>query len=598
LLRGESMSDYVETPPAAEANEEPRIGVFVCHCGHNIAGVVDVADVAATAAKYPNVVFTTHEMFTCSDAGQETIRQSVKEYNLNRVIVASCSPRMHEATFRRVVEEAGINRYLFEQVNLREHVSWCHMREPEAATTKAKDLIRMAVARSANLEALPIKKVDITPRVLIVGGGIAGLRAALDVADRGFDVVLVEREPELGGNVRKWSHIFPGDNPGNVVLAPLIERVNKHKRIKVHTGASVESFEGYVGNFDVEVAVLGQKAPKKYDAGTVIVATGFQPYVPDSVYGYGKTPDIMTLAELQSRPEKEQYIRPSDGKPVKKVAFIGCVGSREPGVKGHEHCSRYCCSALAKTAGIMADKVDEALILYQDIRTYGKDHEEFQRVARSKHVIYTKFPPEQKPQVDYKRGKIVMKWKDVLADMDLEFNPDIVVLASAMVPPEGIEETSHMFSLTRSSDGFFNPEHVKLNPLTTHSAGIMIAGVAQAAKNASESVIDASGAAAKAVGLMAKGAVEIESTVSRVIPDLCSSCATCITACPYHAISWDESRDPHVAVVTEAKCHGCGTCAAACPSNAITMLHSTNEQILSMVEAYLQPVPVIQGGSK
>ncbi len=590
--------DSVETK-VVDTTVEPRIGVFVCHCGHNIAGVVDVAAVAESAAKLPNVVFTTHEMFTCSDAGQETIRTKIAEYHLNRVVVASCSPRMHEPTFRRVVEEAGLNRYLFEQVNLREHVSWCHMREPEKATEKAKDLVRMSVARAANLEALPIKKVEITPRVLIVGGGIAGLRAALDVADRGFEVVLVERESELGGNVRKWSHMFPGDQPGSEVLKPLIDRVKKHKKIEVRTGAIITNFEGYVGNFEAEVTIQGLKTPKMYEIGTVIVTTGFQPFIPIGYFGYGESPDVMTLADLQSKPEEEQYLRPSDGKPVKKVAYIGCVGSREPGVKGHEHCSRYCCSALAKTAGIMADRLEESLILYQDIRTYGKEHEDFQRIARQKHVIYTKFPPEQKPKVAVNRGKLTLTWRDILADTNLEFHPDIIVLASAMVPPEGIEETSHTFSLTRSGDGFFNPEHVKLNPVTTHTAGIMIAGAAQAAKNASEAVIDASGAAAKAVGLMAKGAVEIESTVSRVIPELCSSCATCLTGCPYGAITWDESHDPHIAYVTEAKCHGCGTCAAGCPSSAIIMLHSTNDQILAMVEAFLCPMlePPAGGGA-
>jgi len=590
------MTDESVENPATEVEVTPRIGVFVCHCGHNIAGVVDVEKVAEEAGKLPNVVFSTHEMFTCSDAGQESIRQAIAEHVLNRVVVASCSPRMHEPTFRRVVEEAGLNRYLFEQVNLREHVSWCHTRMPEAATEKSQDLIRMAVARAAVLEALPIKRVDITPRTLVVGGGIAGLRAALDVADRGFNVVLIERDAELGGNVRKWSHMFPGDKSGKEVLAPLIERATKHKKIMVHTGAHIENFEGYVGNFEVEIAIQGLKNPKKYDIGTVIVTTGFQSYLPVGYYAYGKSPDILTLAELQSLPEEEQYIRRSDGKPVKKLAYIGCVGSREPGVKGHEHCSRYCCSALAKTAGIMKDRVDEAIILYQDIRTYGKEHEDFQRLARERHVIYSKFPTDEKPEVTVKNGAVKIEWKDVFSGSMLNFTPDLLVLASAMVPPEGTDEISHAFGLTRSGDGFFNPEHIKLAPLTTHTAGIMIAGAAQAAKNASEAVIDASGAAAKAVGLMAKGAVEIESTVSRVIPELCSSCSTCITACPYGAIEWDESHDPHVALVQEAKCHGCGTCAAACPSSAIIMLHSTDEQIMAMVEAYLCPAPEAEGG--
>jgi heterodisulfide reductase subunit A-like polyferredoxin len=467
---------------------------------------------------------------------------------------------------------------------------------PEEATKKAEDLVRMSVARAAALEALPIKQVNITPRTLVVGGGIAGLRAALDVADRGFEVVLLERENELGGNVRKWSHMFPGEKSGDEVLKPLIERASKHKKIKILTGSAIENFEGYVGNFEATIATWGKKTPTKFDIGTVIVATGFKAFVPDDYYGYGKSPNIMTLAELQSLPEEEQFIKRSDGKPVKKVAYIGCVGSREPGVKGHEHCSRYCCSALAKTAGIMKDKLDEAIILYQDIRTYGKEHEDFQRLAREKHVIYSKFPTDVKPTVKVTNGKIKIKWHDVLSETPLDFSPDLLVLATAMVPPDGIEEIGHTFGLTRSGDGFFNPEHIKLAPLTTHTAGIMIAGSAQAAKNASEAVIDASGAAAKAVGLMAKGAVEIESTVSRVIPELCSSCSTCLTACPYNAIEWDESHDPHIALVQEAKCHGCGTCAAACPSSAIIMLHSTDEQIMAMVEAYLCPAPEPEGG--
>ena len=330
--------------------------------------------------------------------------------------------------------------------------------------------------------------------------------------------------------------------------------------------------------------------------GAVIVATGFEPFKPVGYYSYGESPDILTLAELQELPPSEQLVKPSNGKPVKKIVFIGCVGSRQPGVKGHEHCSRHCCSATAKAAADLRDGVDEVLVLYQDIRTYGKGHEEFHRMARQKHVIYSKFPQNEYPEVTVKRNKITLKWRDVLAGEDLEFEPDIVVLASAMIPPDDVEETSHMFSLTRSGDGFFNPEHIKLAPLTTHTAGVMIAGAAQAAKNASESVIDASGAAAKAVGLMAQGEVEIESTVSHVLPELCSSCHTCLTACPYNAISMDETKDPPIAVVTEAKCHGCGTCAAACPSSAIVMYHSTDDQILTMVEAFLCPAPTIQGG--
>lgn len=577
--------------------EEPRIGVFVCHCGHNIAGTVDVERVAKTAESFPHVVFSTHEMFMCADSGQQLIKDKVAEFNLNRVVVASCSPRMHEPTFRKVVEEAGLNRYLFEQANLREHVSWCHMREPEAATEKAIDLVRMSVARAAKLEALPLKSVKVEPRTLIVGAGIAGLRAALDIADRGFEVVLVEKDSEIGGHVRHWTHMFPNDKSGPEVLTPLIEQIRKQKRITVLTDSKIVDFDGYIGNFVVKIENMKTSEQKEFDIGAVIVTTGFEPFKPEGYFGYGQHPDVVTLAELQMMPPRKKLLKPSDKKPAKKIAFIGCVGSREHDKKGHEHCSRYCCSAIAKAASDLRDRMDEVLILYKSIRTYGKGHEELHRLARSKFVIYSRYPIEEEPTVKIVDGKIKINWKDVFADEELTFEPDLLILASAMIPPADIDETAKMFSLTRSADGFFNPEHIKLAPVTTHTAGIMIAGTAQAAKNASESVIDASGAAAKAVALMARGEVEIESTVSHVISDLCSSCHTCITACPYGAISMDDSKDPPVAYVTEAKCHGCGTCAAACPSNAIVMMHSTDDQIVSMIEAYLTPISGSEGGS-
>lgn len=582
----------------SDTKELPRIGVFVCHCGHNIAGAVDVASVAEMAKKLPYVAFSTDEMFMCSDAGQTLIKEMIKEHNLNRVVVASCSPRMHEPTFRRVVEEAGVNRYLFDQVNLREHVSWCHTREPKKATEKAKDLVRMSVARAAKLETLPIKTVSVLPVTMVIGGGIAGLRASLDIAERGFNVVLVEKDTQLGGHVAKWTHLFPSDQSGPQVMSPLIAAVKKHKRIKIHLNSKVTKFDGFIGNFEVTITNLSSKKETKIDIGTVIVATGFEAFKPVGYYNYSESPDIITLAELQEITPAPVLLKPSDGKPVKSIVFIGCVGSREPGKRGHEHCSRHCCSATAKAAGDLREKVDEVLVLYQDIRTYGKGHEEFHRLARQKHVIYSKYPSAAHPNVEITpNGKLHVRWFDVLAGSELEFKPDLVVLASAMVPQNDMDETAKMFSLTRSGDGFFNPEHIKLAPLTTHTAGVMIAGAAQAAKNASEAVIDASGAAAKAVGLMARGEVEIESTVSHVLPDLCSSCHTCITACPYGAIAMDNEHDPPVAFVQEAKCKGCGTCAAACPSSAIVMFHSTDEQILTMVEAFLCPLPAQGGGS-
>ena len=303
--------------------QEPRIGVFLCHCGHNIAGYLDVEKVAKQAGQLPNVVFSTDEMFMCSDAGQQLIKDKIKELDLNRVVVASCSPRMHEPTFRRVVEEEGVNRYMFDQVNLREHVSWCHQNEWDKATEKAWDLVRMSVARARKLESLPIKTVKVTPRTLVVGGGIAGLRAAMDIADRGFDVVLVEKTSDLGGNVVKHTHMFPGDQSGPEVLKPLLKDVKKHDRITVMLNSKVTEFEGYIGNFIATVKNEKTQKEQKLDIGTVVVTTGFEPFRPTGYYGYGTNPDIITLSELQEIPRSEGLAKPSDGKPAKRLVFIG-----------------------------------------------------------------------------------------------------------------------------------------------------------------------------------------------------------------------------------------------------------------------------------
>jgi heterodisulfide reductase subunit A-like polyferredoxin len=577
--------------------EEPRIGVFVCHCGHNIAGTIDVELVARNARHFPNVEYSTDFMFMCSDSGQQLIKEMIQLNNLNRVVVASCSPRMHEPTFRRVVEEAGLNRYLFEQVNLREHCSWCHAREPEKATVKAQDLIRMAVARAALLEPLEIQTVSVEPHALVVGGGVTGLRAAVDIGSRGFKVTLVEKESELGGHLRNLSTMYPNNEKAVDVIDRMLIAAKAVEDIELLTDSVIVDFDGHIGNFETKIKNLKTGKTLKRKVGAVIVATGFEPFEPDGYYEYGNNPNIITLAEYEKMKKSGSVLRISDGRPPKKVLFIGCVGSREEGKKGHEHCSRYCCTAMTKAASDIKDDVDEVMVLYDDLRTFGRGHEEIHREARHKHVMFSKFGHTKKPKVCLKEDEIVVKWKDVLSDTYCEFRPDMLILTTAMVPPAGTDEVAKLFSLTRSGDGFFNEEHIKLAPLTTHTAGIMIAGVAQSAKDATDSATQASGAAAKATSLMARKNVEIESTVSWVDETLCSSCHTCVTACPFGAIEMVTTKDPPIAFVTEAKCKGCGTCAAACPSNAITMRHSTDEQIMSMVEAFLMP-SAIKGGGK
>ncbi len=571
-----------------EAFEDPRIGVFVCHCGHNIAGTVDVVKVAEMASDLPYVIYSTDHMFVCSDNGQQLIKDKIRELNLNRIVVASCSPRMHEPTFRKVVEEAGLNRYVFEQVNLREHVSWCHMHEKELATEKAIDLVRMAVARAAELTALPVKVVKVAPRTLIVGGGLAGMTAAVDLANRGFEVVIVERREKLGGHLAKWTHIYPTGETGIDIIEPLEERIRSSKNIIVHTNSIVTEFDGYIGNFVAKIHNNLQESDFVYDVGTVIVATGFEVFKPFGYYGYGESPNVVTLAELQEIETRPILLRPSDGKRVRTMIFISCVGSREPDKYGHQHCSRHCCFAISKAASDLREKMDDIIVLYKSLRTYGKHHEAIHRLARARRVIYSRFSDNEHPKVEIDSNKeVTVRWKDILAGDELIFKPDLLVLASAMISPHDINRTGKLFGLSPGADGFFSPEHIKLAPLTTHSAGIMIAGTSQAAKSGAESAIDALGAAAKAAALMAKGQVEIESNIPQISSESCSGCRTCVVSCPYHAIAIEEDEGNQIAIVTEAKCHGCGTCAGACPSGAITMLHSTDEQILAMVNAYL-----------
>ncbi|MHA1902841.1 MAG: CoB--CoM heterodisulfide reductase iron-sulfur subunit A family protein [Candidatus Thorarchaeota archaeon] len=417
----------------------------------------------------------------------------------------------------------------------------------------------MSVARAALLEPLEIKTVNVEPHTLVVGGGVAGLRAAVDIGERGFNVTLVERDPELGGNVAKLSTLYPNNERTEDVVSRMVTAARENPNVHILTNSQVTDFEGHIGNFDVTVrtGTVEDVSEQKLRVGAVIVATGFEPYVPVGYYGYGENPNVITLAEMELMKREGDVFRPSDNKPPKSVLFIGC---------------------------------------YDDIRTFGRGHEEIHRHARESAVIFSKYDKKKKPKVTVADEVLEATWKDVLSGDNLKFNPELIVLATAMVPPKGVEEVAKLFSLTRSADGFFNEEHIKLAPLTTHTAGIMIAGAAQSAKDATDATTQASGAAAKAVSLMARGDVEIESTVAVVNEELCSGCHTCVTACPYGANAMDTSKDEPVAVVTEAKCHGCGTCAAGCPSSAITMRHSTDEQIQTMIEALLLPAP-IQGGS-
>ncbi len=643
--------------------EEPRIGVYVCHCGVNIAGVADIDALRDYAATLPNVVLAKDYKYYCSDPGQEEIQKDIKEHNLNRVIVAACSPRLHEPTFRRCVQEAGINPYLFEFANIREQCTWAHMREPEAATEKAKDLIRMAVAKSRLLEPLEAEKVDVNKNALVIGGGVAGIQAALDLADMGFKTYMVERNPTIGGRMAQLDKTFPTLDCSMCILSPKMVDVGKHENIELLSYSEVKEVDGYIGNFKVKVekkpryvieeecvgcgtctevcpieipnyfdegigmtkaiytpfpqavplvatidkdyciechlcdevcergAVKHDQEPEEVEleVGTIIVATGFDPYdaTEKLEYGYGTYANVISALELErminaSGPTEGKVLKPSDGKKPKRVAFIQCVGSRDEQVD-NAYCCRVGCMYAMKNAQLIKDKVPETevAIYYMDIRAYGKGFEEFYK--RSQEMYGIKFIRGRPAEVlENPDGTLTVRAEDTLIARPTEYVYDMVVLSIGLVPPAGAEELRSIVGLSKSADGFLMEAHPKLRPVDTLTDGVYLAGVSQGPKDIPDSVAQSSGAAARAAIPMVKGEVEIEPIVAVVDEDVCGGCAVCIELCPFDAIERTEEEQAHVIT---ALCKGCGTCVAACPSGALDQKHFRTKQIFAQIEA-------------
>nr|WP_048060534.1 CoB--CoM heterodisulfide reductase iron-sulfur subunit A family protein [Methanothermus fervidus] len=649
---------------AEKKSEEPRVGVYICHCGVNIAGVIDVKAVREYAETLPNVVVARDYKYYCSDPGQEEIQRDIKELGVNRVVVAACSPRLHEPTFRRCVEEAGLNPFLFEFANIREQDSWVHMDDPEAATEKAKDLVRMAVAKARLLEPLEFEKVPVTRKAMVIGGGVAGIQAALDLADMGYKVYLVEKKPTIGGRMAQLDKTFPTLDCSICILAPKMVDVGKHENIELISYAEVKKVDGYVGNFKVTVekkpryvdedlctgcgscievcpievpnyfdegmgmskaiyipfpqavplcatinkdyciecnlcdqvcergAIKHDQKPEEIEleVGTIIVATGYDPYDPSEKYeyGYGVYDNVITSIELErlinaSGPTEGKVVRPSDGKKPKRVAFIHCVGSRDEKV-GNPYCSRVCCMYAMKNAQLIKEKKPDTEITcyYMDIRAFGKGFEEFYKRSQEKYGI--KFIRGRPAEIIENPDKtLTIRAEDTLLGKTTEYTYDLVVLCVGLVPPEGIEELRQTLGLSKSPDGFFMEAHPKLRPVDTHTDGIYLAGVAQGPKDIPDAVAQASGAASRAAIPMSKGEVLIEPIVATVNEDICGGCGVCVELCPFGAIELKEGK----AHVTVALCKGCGTCAAACPSGAMDQKHFRTQQIMAQIEAAL-----------
>jgi len=644
--------------------EKFRTGVFVCHCGRNIAGTVDVKKVVEAVSKLPGVVHAEDYIYMCSEPGQKLIIDAIKNKNLNAVVVAACSPTLHYETFARAVEAAGLNRYRYEMATIREHCSWVHL-DREKATEKAIKIIAAAVAKVSGDKALEPIAIKLTRKCLVIGGGIAGITAALDVANAGIPVILVEKSPTIGGKMAMLSETFPTLDCAQCILTPKMAEVARHPNIKIMTLSEVVDVNGYVGNFKVKILkhprkvsielcrlcgfcerVCPVKVPSEFDrglsmrkaiyipfpqavpsayvvddknctkcglclkvcptnainldekeeiieeeVGAIIVATGYDLYPGEKIegYGYGIYKDVIDSLQFErllsaGGPTKGQLVRPSDGKPVKRVVFIQCVGSRD---ESHlKYCSKICCMYTAKHALLFKERVPdgEATVFYIDIRAAGKGYEEFIKRVQDEF------------RVTYIRGKVHRVYRDVDGDMvvvgfdtlssrRIVVRADLVVLALGMIPQINPELASKL-KIPLDEYGFISEAHPKLRPVECLSSGVFICGVAHSPKDISESVTQASAAAAKAIELLTRDFITHEPLVIEINEDLCNGCRICATVCPYGAISIVEGK----AKVNEVLCEGCGACVVACPARAIQLRGYTDDQLINMVKAVIRGV--------
>ncbi|MFB3825867.1 MAG: 4Fe-4S binding protein [Bryobacteraceae bacterium] len=652
-----------------------RVGVFVCWCGDNIARHVDVEEVARRAGELPGVRCAVHYRYMCSDPGQTLMRERIAAGRLDAVVVASCSPHMHLKTFRAAARAAGVNPYMVEMANIREHCSWVH-HDRQAATAKAADLVRMAVAKARHNEPLEPIRVPVTRRALVIGGGVAGIQAALDIADAGYEVVMVEREPSIGGKMAGLSETFPTLDCSQCILTPRMVEVGQHPRIRLYTCAEVEEVSGFIGNFTVSIRRKARyvdvskcsgcgdcwtscpikRNPSEFDygmgmrpaiyvpfpqavparpvidrnnctrlkrgsgcglcekkcqrgaidfqdrdriveeqVGAVIVATGFElyrigPKQPAGLagygeYGYGQYKDVIDALQFErlisaSGPTGGRIARPSDGAEPKNVVFIGCVGSRDD-AKGIRYCSKICCMYTAKHAMLYKHKVHDgqAHVFYMDIRSGGKNYDEF--VRRAIEQDGARYYRGRVSKITEENGKLIVRGADTLAGVPVTVEADLVVLAVAMRPAAGARDLARKLNVGYDEHGFLLESHPKLRPVETNAAGIMVCGACQGPKDIPESVAQASAAAAKVMVLFGREEMTREPEVARVNEQTCAGCFACLRACPYHAIE----RVPGAARVNPGLCMGCGTCVAVCPSKSVDLAGFTEQEIYAQLEA-------------
>jgi heterodisulfide reductase subunit A len=575
-----------------------RIGVFVCHCGHNIAGYLDVPALVESARTFPHVVFAHDSLFTCSDAGLAEIRGAIAEHGLNRVVVASCTPRTHEPLFQAACEEAGLNRYLFEFVNIRDQCSWVHMNDGERATQKARDLIRMGVAKAALLEPLEQTELPILPAAAVIGGGMAGMTAALSLARRGFAVTLIEREPELGGVLRHLDKLYPTHADAGELIARRVDEASDHAHLEVLTSAELKQVRGYIGNFELTVHSRQYDMDLPVQAGVIIVATGAQELKPRGHYGYGEDPRVVTQQEL------EQLLAGRGARPglpasqlssLQNVVMIQCVGARD---EARSYCGRTCCLVAMKNALLLKEHAPgvEVYVLYRDIEVHGTHFEDYYARARDAGIVFVRYTPEDPPQVE--GGRLIVY--DELLGARLGIPYDLMVLSTPMVPSSGAHELGRMLKVPVDEYGFFLEAHVKLRPLDFATEGVYLCGSAHWPAHLDEAISQAYGAAARAATILSKEQIRSSGVVSRVDEYLCRGCERCAEVCEFGAIEFVEleagsgsyaqpgrSCSRTIARVNPVLCKGCGACAVVCPTCAMQTAHFTGEQVTGMVRAAL-----------
>jgi heterodisulfide reductase subunit A len=578
--------------------QERKIGVFVCYCGGNISDYVDVEKVREEAAKEPGVVIARTHMFVCSDAAQQEMIDDIKASGLDGLVVVSCAPSLHMHTFRGVAERAGLNRYQYVQVNLREQCSWAHTNNKKGATEKAIHLVTAGIAKCVLTHPLNPLRVETKPRVLVVGAGVGGMRASLSLADMGLAVYLIEKEEKPGGWSLQAGRMGPEGELGSGVVATLLQRIREHDRIVLYTQAELIEKTGNIGDFDVKINVKGEEI--SLNVGAIIITTGFTPYAPvKGEYGWG-TDGVIDLVQFRQMLAEEKL--EVHGKPLHDVAFIYCVGSRQAEETNscpnpNRYCSRYCCSAATYTAvmlhelAIKTKQTVNQYHLYRDIRTYG-NLETIYEEARRGGTLFLRWEPEHPPVVEEAGGRLSVKVQDTLdGGEELEIAADLVVLVTGMEPREN-DRLNQALKLPLSADGFYKEIHPKLRPVETVIDGVLIAGAAQGPKTMAESVTSALAAVAKAGSLLKKGYVDLEPLIAQVDTEKCVWCGECLEACPYGAIERAICDDKEIAIVIASLCKGEGACVPVCPHDAIAIEGFRNDQIIAMIDASLKEAAI------